>query len=300
LENYFIFAILRFDAMPLTEFFLTTANDIKFSVLMPTYDRDDLVLSFDAAINSCLENTVSPDEIVVVVDGPVREEFASKIRYFEDKHQIKVIWLQFNVGITSALNEGLKHVCNQYVFRADGDDINRPNRFEFQLKMLAQGYDLVGSAICERDSVGRLLAIKRSPTDHEAIVRYALRRCPFNHMTVAFNVNAVLAVGGYPHEISPRGLGEDWALWVLLLKSGVRAANTDEILVDASADISMYRRRGGFSNVFSELKMQRFLINHLEKNILVAVFDLIAKGVFFLIPSRIRGFVYTQFLRESK
>lgn len=267
---------------------------------MPIYDRDDLVSRFDGAINSCLENTVSPDEIVVVVDGPVREEFARKIRYFEDKHQIKVVWLQCNVGITSALNEGLKYVCNQYVFRADGDDINRPNRFEFQLKMLAQGYDLVGSAICERDAAGRLLAIKRNPAKHEAIVRYARRRCPFNHMTVGFNVNAVLAVGGYPHGISSRGLGEDWALWILLLKSGVRTANTDEILVEAFADISMYRRRGGLSNIFSELKMQRFLINHLEKNILVAVFDFIAKAVFFLIPSRIRGFVYTRFLRETK
>ena len=33
---------------------------------MPVYDRDDLVSAFDGAVNSCLQNTVVPDEIIVV------------------------------------------------------------------------------------------------------------------------------------------------------------------------------------------------------------------------------------------
>jgi glycosyltransferase involved in cell wall biosynthesis len=275
-------------------------NSNSFSVVMPTYDRDDLYLLFDEAIKSCLSNTVLPDEIIVIVDGPVRPSFVSKIQSFEKLDCVKVIWLPENVGLTQALNEGLKHVTSKYVFRADGDDINRPGRFALQLDMLSRGYSLCGGAICERDQDGRTLAIKRVPLQHDSIVRYGLRRCPFNHMTVAFELKVVRDVGGYPNYISEVGLGEDWALWMLLLKSGVRAVNTDEILVDAATDIAMYKRRGGLRKIVSELKMQRFLVTHSGKNMWLALFDLAAKSAFFIVPSKIRGLIYTKFLRDVK
>lgn len=270
-----------------------------FSVLMPVYDRDDLVLAFDSAINSCLQNTVLPDEIIIVVDGPVRSEFVSKIKSFEIKGLITVVWLSKNMGISAALNQGLRHVKSRYVFRADGDDVNRPNRFEIQLNMLNQGFGLVGGAICERDQGGRTLAIKRVPLQHDLILRYGLRRCPFNHMSVAFELKSVQDVGGYPDSISKVGSCEDWALWMMLLKVGVRARNTDEILVDALTDINMYRRRGGVLMIKSYLKMQRFLVTNSRKNILMACFDMAAAITFFSIPPKVRGVIYTTFLRDK-
>lgn len=278
---------------------MSDENLYTFSILMPVYDRDDIVLAFDRAINSCLQNTVVPDEIIVVVDGPVRSDFVSKIEAFENKGQITAVWLNENMGISAALNQGLKLVNSRYVFRADGDDVNRLNRFEVQLNMLKKGFSLVGGAICERDRNGRVLAVRRVPLQHDLILRYGLRRCPFNHMTVAFELKSVQDVGGYPNYISEVGAGEDWALWMLLLKSGVRANNTDEILVDAATDIGMYRRRGGVLKIISELKMQRFLVAISRKNILVAFFDLAAKSAFFIVPSKIRGFIYTKFLRDT-
>jgi hypothetical protein len=203
------------------------------------------------------------------------------------------------MGITAALNQGLKHINSRYVFRADGDDINRLNRFEVQLNMLKQGFSLVGGAICERDRGGRTLAIKRVPLHHDLIHRYGLRRSPFNHMTVAFELKSVQDIGGYPDYISEVGSGEDWALWMLLLKSGVRATNTDEILVDAATDVDMYRRRGGVIMLKSYLKMQRFLVTNSGKSILVAIFDSVAASAFFSLPSKIRGFIYTKFLRDT-
>lgn len=275
-------------------------NSNSFSVVMPTYDRDDLYLLFDDAIKSCLSNSILPDEIIVIVDGPLRPEFVSKIQSFEKLDRVKVLWLPKNVGLTQALNEGLKHVTSKYVFRADGDDINKPNRFELQLDMLSRGYNLCGGAICERDYDGRTLAIKRVPLQHDSIIRYGLRRCPFNHMTVAFELKVVMDIGGYPNYISEVGLGEDWALWMLMLKSGARAINTDEILVDVTTDIEMYRRRGGFRKIISEQKMQRFLVTHSGKSIWLAMFDLAIKSAFYVMPSKIRGLIYTKFLRDLK
>jgi len=267
-----------------------------FTVLMPTYNRPDLFNLFDKAIDSCLSSSVLPDEIIVIVDGPVSNEFELKIKGYEPNNRVKIVWLPENVGLTKALNEGLKVVKTKYVFRADGDDINRVDRFRIQLDMLKTGLNLVGGAIVERDMAGKQLAVKRCPPDHEKILQYSKRRNPFNHMTVAFDYEAAMAVGGYPDVY----LKEDWALWVLMLESGVISGNSNEILVDATADINMYRRRGGIKTILSEYVMQKFLIRHLEKSRFSALYDFILKAAILSVPASVRGFVYQKYLRDSK
>lgn len=265
-----------------------------FSVLMPTYDRDDLCMLFEQAVDSCLENTLLPDKIIIVIDGPVRDIFRSKIERYEKLDRILVVWLPKNVGIARALNEGLKHVHTKYVVRADADDINRPSRFEAQLEILLKGYNVCGGAICERDMVGNELAIKRCPSDHEDILKYSLRRCPFNHMAVAFEHEWVMNLGGYPDIY----LKEDWALWTLLIEAGALTQNSQEIFVDATTDVNMYRRRGGVKNIVSEYYMQRFLRLHRKKSFSLAVLDFCLKSLFFAAPAQLRGFVYQSFLRD--
>jgi glycosyltransferase involved in cell wall biosynthesis len=267
-----------------------------FTVLMPTYNRHDLYVLFDKAIDSCLSNTILPNEIIVVVDGPVSVDFEIKIRGYDSHDLIKIIWLPENIGISRALNEGLKAVKTKYVFRADGDDINRRNRFSIQLDMLSSGLQLVGGAIIERDINGTQLAVKRCPRTHEEILRYGKRRNPFNHMTVAFDYKAAMSVGGYPDV----HLLEDWALWVLMLEGGVIAGNSDEILVDATADLNMYRRRGGLKTILSEYVMQGLLVRHLKKTRLSAFFDFIGKSIILAAPAAVRGFIYREYLRDSK
>ena len=270
-------------------------RDYDFTVLLPTHDREDMFLLFDRAIDSCLNNTILPNKILVVVDGPVRQEFSKKIKKYETHELISVLWLKKNLGLAKALNEGLKLVTTKYVFRADGDDFNRKNRFEVQLEMLNNGYDLVGSAIAEKDMDGKQLAIKRCPLTHAEILSYAIRRCPINHMTAAYTTSSVRLVGGYP-EIY---LKEDWALWALMIESGAKIANSDEILVDALTDINMYKRRGGFKNIISEFSMQKFLVKHLSKSIFLALTDFILKSLIMAAPSYVRANFYLMYLRSK-
>lgn len=266
-----------------------------FTVLMPIYNRQDLCFLFKKAIESCLSNTVIPDKILIVADGPLNNEFESIVRSYEKNEIIEVLWLDKNCGLTKALNEGLKRINTRYVFRADGDDINRPERFEKQLEMLKDGNHLIGSCIAERDIDGKVLAIKSCPTSHEEIINFAKRRNPFNHMTVAFELDAIKRVGGYPDVY----LKEDWALWALMIESGVKTENSPEILVDATADINMYARRGGLRTILSEMKMQKLLIDHLNKSILISIIDFFSKAFILALPARVRGYIYREFLREK-
>ena len=57
-------------------------NDLKFSVAMCVYGKDDPVW-FKTAVDSIIDQTAKPNEVVLVVDGPVPEELDSIIKNYE-------------------------------------------------------------------------------------------------------------------------------------------------------------------------------------------------------------------------
>jgi glycosyltransferase involved in cell wall biosynthesis len=265
------------------------------SILLPLYQRNDLEECFERVISSCFNGMIKPDEIIIALDGQINQSFEVKISKMAKTLPIKIIQSENRIGLSSVLNLGLKHVKTEYTFRVDGDDFSRPERWEKQLNLLNSGFDLVGGAIQEITSDGHSLAIRRMPEFQDDIKKMILRRNPFNHMTCAYRTSIVRAVGGYPHVF----LREDWALWVRMIAHGAKCQNIPEILVDATTDIEMYKRRGGVSNVMAEIKMQKFLIEHLNKSLLQAFVDWCLKASVLLAPSKIREIIYLKILRRQ-
>lgn len=273
---------------------LTANSEYSFSVLMAVYYKDDPSL-FRMAVDSVYSNTLKPTAFVLVQDGPVGEDLSRAIAEFANREGFSLITLPVNKGLAFALNAGLRHITTPYVFRADADDYNLPNRFAKQLAVLTVGYDLVGASIMEIDKARKAIAIRSLPRSEDEIRRFVSKRNPFNHMTVAFRRSVVLDVGGYPEIF----LKEDYALWASLLSNGAKAINLDEVLVHATAGPDMYKRRGGFKYVLSEIKMQSFLLKYGLQSIGGAVFFGLSRSIVFLLPSFVRGFIYERFLRKS-
>jgi len=265
-----------------------------FSVLLPLYQRDDLEECFDRVVKSCVNGDVLPEKIVIAVDGHLDESFERKIVLATGLYPMLVVRAGRRVGLSEVLNLGLNHIDTEYVFRVDGDDFSRANRWRLQLEMLQSGYDLVGSAIQEVDMCGSDVAVRSVPEGHSDIVKRCLKRNPFNHMTVAYRVSCVKKCGGYPHVF----LREDWALWVRMIANGAKCKNSLEILVDATADLQMYRRRGGLQNVIAEIRMQRELHTFLNKSILWCLLDWIMKSCVLFAPPKLRELVYKKMLRD--
>jgi glycosyltransferase involved in cell wall biosynthesis len=266
----------------------------KFSVLLPVYFKDDALL-FDRALASIFQSVIRPDEILIVQDGPVGQDLLNIIMRYSCNDIVKHIQIPVNVGLAKALNIGLMHIKNSYVFRADADDFNLPSRFQRQIALLDSGYDLVGSSILELDKELHPIAIRRTPSNDVDILRYLRRRNPFNHMTVAFRVNVVRDVGGYP-DIH---LKEDYALWATIISKGAKVCNIDDVLVHATAGRDMYRRRGGLRYVNSEIKLQKLLVRLGLQSKLNALFIGSFRSAVFLLPSAIRGRFYEYFLRRK-
>lgn len=269
-----------------------------FTVLMAVYRKDAPDL-FERAVDSVFHNTLSPNQVVLVADGTLSDALEVALSKLQARHdnRIEVLRLPENRGLAHALNAGLRRVRYPWVVRADADDYNLSGRFEVlaNLSRLDPALGLIGGAILEVDECDRPLAIRAVPCDDASIRQFAASRSPFNHMTVAFSLRAVMDVGGYPivH------LKEDYALWCLLLADGVRAANSPEILVRATTGTDLFKRRGGWKYAKAEWDMQRILVACGLKGKLRALVDGMVRAVIFLGPAGVREKIYHHFLREQ-
>ena len=271
-------------------------KNIKFSVVLPILEREDIAKGLPLAIKSIFENTLIPHQVIVVVDGFVGKSFKNLIINLKKKYLFDVVWCPKKVGLDKALNIALSKCKNELVFRADGDDINLKNRFEIQLPFLLSGYDVVGSSIDEYDENGNYLSSKKVPLSDDEIKKLIPFRNPINHMTVGFKKTAVLEVNGYPQLF----LKGDYGLWIKLCASNKKFINLEKSLVKVSAGTRMINDRGGIRYVYSEFLLQKFLLKFKLTNFLVAFFIFILRSLVFSLPSFIRGYIYKNFLRENK
>ena len=266
-----------------------------FAVLMAVYAKDDEKL-FVSAVESVYENSLNPDQMILVVDGPIQKNLSNAINFVKSKYPIDVLYLSANLGLAGALNEGLTKVRTDWVLRADADDLNLPLRFQLQADIINDSnnkIDLLGGSIQEVDSSGNFLGIRKTAELHHDILRYAIKRNPFNHMTVGYKKDFVVKCGGYPKI----ALKEDYALWASMLNAGALSCNSSEVLVLVSAGDDMYKRRGGFSYAFAEIQLQEHLVKNNFKTYFDAIFDGCLRGMVFLMPSFLRGLIYKKILR---
>ncbi len=264
-----------------------------FTVLIAVY-KNDIPELFEKALSSIYVNTLSPTKVLLIVDGPIPDSIITAINRYKDEKGLEALYLESNVGLAKALNIGLVYVKTEWVIRADSDDINLSNRFETLAPYMNDSYDLLGSAIQEVDSFGVKLGLRAPPLKQAEIIKFARKRNPFNHMSVAFRVPLAISCGGYPDIF----LKEDYGLWASMLSAGARVINLSEPLVLATAGNSMYKRRGGFRYVYAEIKLQKHLIRKGISNIFFALIYGVSRSAVYLVPYQVRGLFYRWLLRK--
>ena len=120
-----------------------------FSVSMCVYEKDNPVW-FQNAVESVLNQSVKPSEIVLVVDGAVPSELGAVISKYEHNDIFNVIRFAKNQGHGNARRAGLDACKNELVALMDADDISVETRFEQQLRMFKNSNaDIIGGDIME-------------------------------------------------------------------------------------------------------------------------------------------------------
>ncbi|MDQ1530222.1 MAG: hypothetical protein QOE37_327 [Microbacteriaceae bacterium] len=269
-----------------------------FSLLLPVYARDDPAQLERAFTSAVQEQTLRPDEVVLVRDGPVPDELAAALARLVDESPVPVRLLELprNEGLAAALTAGLAACAHDVVARMDADDIALPERFERQLAVIDQGYDLVGAGLLEfADDEAVTIGRRTPPVGEERIRRYARFHQPFNHPTVVYRRRAVARAGGY----IAVGLMEDYWLFVRMLAAGARVANLPEPLLKYRVGAGAYRRRGGVAQLRAELRLQR-LMRHLGFTTRrEALRNALVRGGYRLLPEAVRRVSYRGLLQRG-
>lgn len=216
---------------------------------------------FDLALRSIYEQTVKPDEIILVEDGPIPESLKNIVKKYQalyGKEKFKVIVSYKNQGLGVSLKLGTEFVSNEWIARMDSDDYSVPNRFENQLEAISKHPDVavVGGQVKEFETeIGNIVSQRKVLVDEEAIHEFMKWRSPFNHPTVMINKTKLLEVGGY----IPYGNLEDYYLWARMVANNYSVMNAPDYLVYMRADGGMYARHGKLKNLKYFYKLRGYL-----------------------------------------
>lgn len=267
-----------------------------FNVLLSLYFKEHPEY-FRDSLDSILNQTLLPDEIVLVKDGPLTKELDALVEEYQARYpKFKIVPLEKNVGLGKALNEGLKHCSHDIVARMDTDDICKPDRFEKQLAVFKNNpdVDVVSSWIDEFEGdVKNILSTRKLPETHSEIYEYGKKRCPINHPAVMFKKSAVLTAGGYMH----LPLFEDYYLWVRMLVNGAKFYNIQESLLYFRTSSAMFMRRGGLKYALTEVSFLWKMHKIGYVNLLSTIKSIFIRFTVRIMPNSIRGFIYKKLLR---
>lgn len=268
-----------------------------FSVLLSIYAKEQSS-HLKQCLDSLLNQTVLPTEIILVKDGPLAGDLDGVLSDYAIQYPIlKIVPLPYNQGLGKALNEGLKHCSCELVARMDTDDISKPDRFEKQITLMQKHPDVAISSAWIDEFEGEpthVVSVRKIPEKHEEIIKYARSRCPINHPVVMFRKQAVLDVGGYQH--CP--CFEDYYLWVRMLMNGKIFYNQQESLLYFRASSDMFKRRGGWKYFRLELHFQYLIYKLGFISLWEYVRNFMIRLCIRIMPNSLRSLVYKRFLRK--
>lgn len=275
-------------------------STIPFSVAMSVYHKDDSAF-FDRALESITSiQSVMPEEIVLVADGPLNEGLDAVIEKYTELYPacLTVVRLPENRGLGNALRVATERARNALVARMDSDDISLPDRFEQQIAAFEadRALDIVGGNISEFiDDESNIVAHRNVPVSNEEIYEYMKTRCPLNHVSVMFKKEAVQAAGGYLDLF----WNEDYYLWIRMAEKGAKMSNTGTVLVNVRTGKDMYNRRGGKAYFKSEKFLQKYMLERRMIGRFTYLTNVTKRFIVQrLLPNSIRGWVFRTFARR--
>jgi len=270
-----------------------------FSVLISTYKSDN-PKCLKKALESIFNQSLKPNQVVLVIDGEISLEATQIIEEVKDKYSeiFELVQLPYNGGLGNALKVGIRHCKHSLIARMDADDVSDFDRFKTQVEYFNKNPNLsvVGSFVEEfHNEPNDYGSVKKVPLSNLEIKRYSSFRNPINHPSVMFKKESIEQVGSYK-EIN---LFEDYYLWLRLLKAGFLIENIPQCLLHFKVGNDLIGRRHGFSYLKKEYYFLK--VCHSENLITTRAFvtQVFSRLPLRILPKKILLLIYNRFLRYS-
>lgn len=206
------------------------------SVLICAYNVEKYI---EECINAVINQTYKNLEIIVVNDGSSDNTYFLLKQLAKKDNRIKILNLENNVGIISALNEGLKEVSGEYIARTDSDDITKPDWIEKILTCMENDPEIIAMGsyltVLSEENNGSVLANHhkdavewKNPLEHKDIVEKMLFGNPIHNNSMImrskiYTKHKLIYDLDYPY-------AEDYKFWLEVSRIG-KLANYPESLV---------------------------------------------------------------------
>ncbi len=270
-----------------------------YSVLMSVYKNDDPEFLATALRSIYDDQTVKPDEIVVVFDGHLTDELYAVLNDFraEKEEIVKYYPQEENHGLGEALRIGSEKCTCDYILRMDSDDISDPKRFERQIAYVEThpDIDVLGTDIAEfNTSLAENMRVRSCPEHHDEIVIMGKKRNPMNHVSVCMKRTALEKCGGYKTLL----LLEDYYLWLHMIAAGCKLANIHESLVYVRVGNGFDSKRGSKERITGWKTLQDFMLEHGMISKKEAMMNMFYIRTFVNTPSGLKKVLYEKLLRK--
>lgn len=244
---------------------------------------------FQQALESILSQTLLPQQVHLIQDGPVAEELAGLARSYAAAYRfIQHLVIPVNSGLPYALNLSILGSGTRYYARMDADDISHPRRLQKQVVYLEQHpeIDILGTWALEfqQDPEGEAGVLKKMPLERTDIESFFHYRDPFIHPSVMFRREVFARIGLYDTRFRTN---QDTELWARALKFKVGVANLPEALLYFRAE-GVVKKRANLNSVYRLVKARyRYNTWSLKYNVLKVI-----SLLFRLLPPRFQEWGY--------
>lgn len=265
--------------------------NLHFSVSMCVYGGDN-AQHFDEALESIFNQTRLPDEVILVVDGPIPQDIKEVIlKYKKEYSYLKTFYLKKNQGHGKARRFGFSKCTCDYIAIADADDINCLNRFEIQMKYFEKKPKLGAvSSGCFHfsDNIENVINEERLPTTDIAIKKAMKTSCPICQPSVILNKELVMKAGGYKDWY----MAEDYYLWIRMMLTGAEFANTKQSLLYLRTTPAQMMRRGGYKYFRSMRRLYKFMVRNGILDLPTYIFNVMTRFIVqVLLPGNMRALI---------
>lgn len=274
---------------------------IKFSVLIPVY-KSEKPQYLQEALESVINQTKKPSEIVIVEDGKLTDELEKVINKVKNSNyniKIKVIKIEKNIGVGGALSKGIKECEYDYIARLDSDDIALKNRFELQTRFFEENpeVDILSGYIKEfwNNVPNESGYIRKVPTTDEEIKKYMKYRSPLNHSAVMYKKKSILKIGNYNN----LRVMEDYDLWIRAANKGLNMRNIPQVILNVRVGKDTYKKRGGIKYIKNIVRIENTLKNNNIINNREKIRNIFTRSIVAITPWWIRKQIYLKYLRRS-
>lgn len=272
------------------------------SVLISVYKNEKPEYLKQAMESIWESQTLKPEQIVLVEDGPLPDSLEEIVQSFKFQVQSEghttftVVKLPANGGLTKALNEGIKYVTGDLIARMDSDDISEPHRFERQVAYMEShpDVDIISGSLQEFDAENDCLNIRHYPQTHEECVKFIVKACPLAHPSVMMRKR--IFEEGLKYDERYR-MSQDIKLWYDAVLAGYRLGNIPEVTLFFRREGDVFRRRSR-AKAWNEFKIYMNGIYRLKGLFTLSYRYPIARYIFRNLPPTLVKRIYGSKIRK--